>query len=61
MLQNFQSSFAAREYSKYDFVDFERADLTRLKAVDGYLDATDGLAKLLLVIGSDGLASGPTF
>ena len=41
-------------------VDFERVDLTRLKAFDGRPDATDELAELLLVIGSDGLASGPT-
>ena len=43
-----------------DVVDFERVDLTRLKAFDGQLDATDELAELLLVIGSDGLASSPT-
>lgn len=43
-----------------DVVDFKRVDLTRLKAFDGSLDATDELAELLLVIGSDGLASSPT-
>ncbi len=45
---------------KDHLVDFERVDLTRLKAFDRWLDATDELAELLLVIGSDGLASGPT-
>lgn len=45
---------------KDDFVDIERVDLTRLKAFDGLLDAKEELAELLLVIGSDGLASGPT-
>jgi hypothetical protein len=43
-----------------DFVDFERGDLTVLKAVDGWLDATDELAELLLVIGRDGSASSAT-
>ena len=41
-------------------VDFERRDVTRLKAIDGWLDATDEIAELLLVIGSDGLARGAT-
>ena len=45
---------------KDDFVDFERGDLTSLKAFEGWLDATDELAQLLLVIGSDDLASSPT-
>ena len=45
---------------KDDLVDFERVDLTRLKAFDGLLDVTDELAELLLVIGRDGLASGAT-
>jgi hypothetical protein len=45
---------------KDDFVDIERVNLTGLKALDGWLDATDELAELFLVIGSDGLASGPT-
>ena len=45
---------------KDDFVDFERVDLTRLKAFEGGLDATDELAELLLVIRSDDLASSPT-
>ncbi|WP_345528287.1 hypothetical protein [Nocardioides endophyticus] len=41
-------------------VDLERVDLTCLKAFDRWLDATDELAELLLVISGDGLASGPT-
>ena len=45
---------------KDDLVDFERVDLTRLEAFDGWLDATDELLELFLVIGRDGLASGPT-
>jgi len=45
---------------KYEFIDFKRVELTDLEAVDGRLDLTDELAQLLLVIGRDGLASGPT-
>ena len=44
---------------KDDLVDLERVDLARPEACDGWLDATDELAELLLVIGSNGLARGP--
>ncbi len=60
MLQNFQSSFAAREYWKINFVDGERVDLTRLMAFDGQPDVADELTELLLVVGADRLAGGPT-
>src|SRR5699024_9688145 len=45
---------------KDDFIDFGRGAVARLKAFDGWLDATDELAELLLVIGTDGFASSAT-
>ena len=45
---------------KDEFVDFERVEFTGLEALDRQLDLADELAELLLVIGSDGLASGST-
>ena len=59
-LQNFQSFPRRSRVLKDDLIDFERVDLTRLKAFDRKLDATNKLTELLLVIGRDSLASGST-